>query len=106
MGFQKLGKKLFTFWCVDNFFSGTKVGDVALFKIEPEEVFEEFRENHQMSDMSLSPKDFDPTGLACVVSGWGHTREGSNQAPHVLQVLFCSEFFLFQLTTVSFCVPE
>ncbi len=68
------------------YFSGNKEGDVALFKVAPEELNEEYRDGHPMMDMKLASGAFDVTGRMCNVSGWGHTQEGSHQAPHVLQV--------------------
>ncbi len=38
---------------VSFFYSGTKVGDVALFEIVPEDVREEYRASHPTSYMSL-----------------------------------------------------
>jgi hypothetical protein len=68
------------------YYSGNKEGDVALFKVAPEELNEEYRDGHPMMDMKLASGAFDVTGRMCNVSGWGHTQEGSHQAPHVLQV--------------------
>ena len=66
--------------------SATKVGDVALFKIEPEDLHEEYRSSHPMANMALHSNDTQESGKPCNVSGWGHTTEGSHQAPQILQV--------------------
>lgn len=64
-----------------------KTGDLALMKIEPMELHENARTTHPMSNMDLNPHDFDPTGLFCNVSGWGHLQAGSAGAPRDLQVV-------------------
>ncbi len=48
------------------------------------------RTTHPMSNMDLNPHDFDPTGLFCNVSGWGHLQAGSPGAPRDLQVSILS----------------
>jgi hypothetical protein len=45
---------------------------------------------HPMANMDLNPENFDPTGLFCDVSGWGHLKSGSGSAPRDLQVYISS----------------
>ena len=71
--------------------SSTKVGDVALFKIEPEDDEEAYRDTHPISKMDLIPDGVDVTGKNCDVSGWGRLTEGG-QTPRMLQVTNAIQF--------------
>lgn len=65
----------------------TKIGDVALLLIEPEEAHDAHRDTHPITAMNLPPKGANFAGKTCVVSGWGHLQAGSHPGPKRLQVV-------------------
>jgi hypothetical protein len=66
-------------------FSVSKVNDIALLQLIPNNGMSSRMENHPSVPIKLEPEDFDPTGLACVVSGWGHLKSKGGFAPKMLQ---------------------
>lgn len=67
------------------FRSKTKIGDIALLQLEPNDKMQSRLADHPAVPIEMAPKDFDPTGLKCVVSGWGHEKSRGGSVPDILR---------------------